>query len=150
MVRGLLPALGALGAIKAGQVLGDFTIGLVAAGDEIAETARSLDLSAEALQEYRHAIGSAGVTTEEFERAIKFMNNAIGTFARTGKGEAATALQELGLAAQISSGQLKGADATFTRDHRALAPGRRCSDAELVSKPTCLDEGRTETGNVNR
>lgn len=76
-------------------------------GDEVAKTAERLGVGVEWLQEMRYAADSAGVSSSTFDMAIQRAGRRIGEFAATGKSEAASAIQALGLQVLDANGKLR-------------------------------------------
>lgn len=76
-------------------------------GDEIAKTARGAGVGADALQEYRFALGQvAGASAGEVDAALTRLNRTIGEAAK-GTGPAIEALEKLGFSTeQIASGTI--------------------------------------------
>ena len=95
--------------------------GLARTGDELAKTARSLDLSVEALQEFRFAAERTGLQVGQFDEGLRRFVRRLGLFRQNEGGAGAEAFKELGLAADISSGRLTDAEAAFERAVEALS-----------------------------
>ncbi len=89
-VRRLIPAMVALGGITALR-------GIVADLDNIAKTADRLGLTTDALQELRIAGEAAGVSQQTLDMAMQRFGRRLAE-ARQGSGEAAGALEEMGIA----------------------------------------------------
>ena len=64
--------------------------------DEIAKTARALNLTTEALQRYRFVAGQSGIETTAFENAVKKTDRAVGE-ANRGSKEYQKTIKDLGL-----------------------------------------------------
>ena len=77
-IRQLLPALTAVGAVKA-------LTSFASKADEIAKTSRMIGMSTDALQELRYASGLMGVESDTLDTAFKQLNNQIGQL-KTGTG----------------------------------------------------------------
>jgi len=81
--------------------------------DAIAKISDRLEVSTGFLQEMRHAAELTGVGTAQFEDGLSRLNRRLGLFIQDGGGPGKKAFEELGLAAEIQSGQLRGAEAVF-------------------------------------
>jgi len=82
-------------------------------GDEIAKLADRIGVSTGFLQEMRRAADLSGVAQGDFDNALSRLNRRLGLFATDGTGPATKAFEELGLAADIESGKLAGAEEVF-------------------------------------
>ncbi len=121
------------------------------AGDHIAKTSRKLGLSTTALQELTYAAERGGVEVSTFEMAFQRFGRRAGE-AFMGKGEAVTALKQLGINLKDSSGKMRGVDSLFMDVAESLsrienpairnALAMKLFDSEGVKLVQMLDGGR--------
>ncbi len=91
------------------KAIGDFT----EKGDEVARMARTLGLSAEALQELEYAAKMADMSSEDLSGAFKKMNNNLGQLT-TGTGSLYTYLKATNPKLALQLKYTKDSDAAFT------------------------------------
>lgn len=118
-----MPAIGAAvvaGAAIAGAALINFGSKALQSADDIGDAAARIGISAEAFQKLQAAAVSAGGSPELMTAALDKLNVGLGAFIATGKGPAASAFADLGIASQITSGQIKTADQAFYAASTAL------------------------------
>lgn len=108
--RGAAAALGALGVGISAQAFGRLLSDSLQLAETLDDTARTANIGVEAFQEWRFAATQNGVATERFDRALQQLNSNVGIFINTGGGPAARAFQQLGLAQDIMSGELRGTE----------------------------------------
>lgn len=77
------------------------------AGDNIAKTAKRLGVGVEWLQEMRFAADRSGIAVATFDMAIQRMGRRVGQLAATGSGEAAIAMEMLGINIFGANGELR-------------------------------------------
>ncbi|MCF6766620.1 hypothetical protein L3V82_12655 [Thiotrichales bacterium 19S3-7] len=93
-VIGTVGALSALGAVgyKVSNALGNH-------GDHVAKTADKLGISTTKLQAFRYAAERSGVSTENLDKSLEFMQKSI-VDVSNGTGEAKVAFEKMGLSAE--------------------------------------------------
>lgn len=79
----------------------------IQAADKIGKTAKALNLSAEALQEYRFAAQQSGVETRGLDDSFRRFNRRLGEFANSGAGPAAKALGLLNVNVRDTGGAVR-------------------------------------------
>jgi hypothetical protein len=100
-------------AVEGVQALGSFAQATLDAADDMGDLAQRLGVSTTAVQELNGVFVAAGGSPELMNDAMDRLNQSLGEFAMSGKGPAADALKQLGIAGQVSSGQIKGTEDTF-------------------------------------
>lgn len=100
--------------------LGALTARLLTLGDRIGKVSSQVGISAESLQKFQFAAEQSGVGAEAMNKALQKLNRNIGE-ASTGTGPAADALEQLGLSAVTSSGQIKSTETIFGEVAGALS-----------------------------
>jgi hypothetical protein len=90
------------------------------AADAIAELAETANVSTGFLQQMRFAAQFNGVETRGLDDSLRRLTRRVGLFISEGGGPAAKALQRLGLASHITSGQLRGTEPIFNAVVEAL------------------------------
>lgn len=75
------------------------------AQDQLGKFAGRIGFTVEGLSQLRYAAELSGVTVESLQMSLQRATRRMSEFAKTGKGEAAEALKELGLADAVKSGQ---------------------------------------------
>lgn len=110
--RGLLNLRSA--AVAAAGAAGLFALSksAIAFADDIAKTARTLGISAEALQEWRFAAGRAGVETATLDRSLTFFTRTLGQ-AQRGMKTQADLFASLGVNVRDARGELRTAEAVL-------------------------------------
>jgi hypothetical protein len=120
LVTGAIGGLVAGFAVEGVQAVGQFAQATLAAADDLGDLAQRLGVSTTAVQELQGVFVAAGGSPALMTTAMDRLNQSLGEFTMSGKGPAADALKTLGLDAQISSGQIKGTEATFYAIVKAL------------------------------
>lgn len=113
-----LRQVGAIGAAGIGLVAGALTAlaaRSMSAIDATAKTADALGITTQQLASYRHAAELAGISTDVFDKALGRMLVNVGR-AKDGTGEAAAALESLGLSASDLEGLDTGAQFALISD----------------------------------
>lgn len=115
-------AMGGLvaGAAVAGAAFVKFGTESLSAADDIGDAAARLGITAEAYQKLGIAATAAGGTPALMAEAMDKLNENVGAFVQTGGGKAADAFKRLGIAGQITSGQLGTADQVFYAAVKAM------------------------------
>lgn len=110
---GLAMAGLAAGVAVAGAAFLGFGKNALSAADDIGDAAARLGIGAEAYQKLGIAATAAGGTPVLMTEAMDKLNENMGAFIQNGGGKAADAFKQLGIAGQITSGQIKTADQAF-------------------------------------
>ncbi|MEX1244871.1 MAG: hypothetical protein WEF99_08820, partial [Thermoanaerobaculia bacterium] len=107
------------------RILGPLGIGLsfaavvrgiqntISAAAELGDFADRIEVSAEALQRLRFAAEQSGSSAQQLDDALQRLTRRVGLFRQEGGGPAAAALERLGLAARITSGELDNTEDIF-------------------------------------
>lgn len=106
--KGLVSLKGALAGVLGAAGIGALVKGSIDAADAIGKAADAASISTESLQEMRYAFGFAGIGAKDLDVSLAAFNKRLGRFVAEGGGAAKNALEALGLAAEITSGQLQG------------------------------------------
>ena len=101
---------GAAMAASAGAAFVTFGAQALTAADDIGDAAARIGVSAEAFQTLRAAFVSAGGSPELMTAAIDKLNVGLGQFQANGGGPAAAALERLGLAGKVASGEIANSE----------------------------------------
>lgn len=101
---------GAAMAASAGAAFVTFGAQALNAADDIGDAAARIGVSTEAFQTLQAAFVSAGGTPELMTAALDKLNVGLGQFQATGGGPAAAALERLGLASKIASGEISNSE----------------------------------------
>jgi hypothetical protein len=104
---------GAAMAASAGAAFVTFGAQALTAADDIGDAAARIGISAESFQKLGAAASAAGGTPELMTAALDKLNVGLGQFQATGKGPAAAAFKQLGLASQIASGEIANSEQAF-------------------------------------
>lgn len=99
-----LAALGAAAAAAAAAALFTASKRAIEFADNIGKTARAIGVTAEELQELRHAADRAGVSQSQFDSAMQRFTRGLGE-AANGTGTARRALEQLGLSMEDLQGK---------------------------------------------
>ena len=143
--KGTMTALGALAGVAA---LGRAAKGLydiATAGDKIAKTADKLGIGIEALQEFHYAAQRSGMSVEEFNKSLEFLQRGAAEAAR-GSGTAKDAYKALGISVLDSSGRLKSSETIMNEVADRLG---RLKDPLLRTTLATRIFGRSGTGMLN-
>jgi|GEM_PF-2202189 len=108
------------GAATAGAAFIKFGAESLSVADNVSDTAARLGTGAVALQKLGAAATDAGSTPARLFDAMDNLNGVIGTFVQTGGGPGAAAFKQLGIAGQITSGQIQTADQAFLAAVQAM------------------------------
>jgi len=104
--------------------------------EEIGKTANKIGISAEGLQEYGIVAREVGISQEDMNSALQEGGANIDEFISRGTGEAANALEALGLAQDISSGKFKSSEkvmqAVFRKLERVKDGSKRAALAQKI------------------
>lgn len=100
-------------AATAGAAFIKFGQDSLSVADDVGDAAARLGIGAEAYQKLGIAATAAGGTPELMSEAMDKLNENMGAFVQNGGGKAADAFKQLGIAGQITSGQLQTADQVF-------------------------------------
>jgi hypothetical protein len=111
----------ATAAAAAGAAMVKFGFDSLAVADDIGDTAARLGITSSEFQKLNIAAQKAGGSPELMTEAMDKLNVSLGQFQQTGGGKAKEAFNQLGLATQIASGQLKTADQVFYASVDALS-----------------------------
>lgn len=124
---GVTKFAGALRGLAAGFGVGFGVAGLqrlvtdsLAAADSIDKMSQQANVSTGFLQEMRFAASQSGVEARGLDDSIRRLNRRVGLFISEGGGPAAKALERLGIASRIASGELRGTEPIFNEAVRAL------------------------------
>jgi hypothetical protein len=107
-------------AVAAGAAFVKLGFDALKAADDIGDAAARLGVTAEAFQKLEIAATSAGAAPGLMTEAMDKLNVGLGAFMQTGGGPAAEAFKQLGLSAQIASGEIATADQAFYAAAKAL------------------------------
>lgn len=113
------------------RAITNFTVEAIRAADAVGEAANAAGFGAERFQRLQFVFGQNGVEANQFGVALRTLNTRLGQFITTGAGPAAEAIERLGLAGAVSSGQIKTAEQLF--DAAAGAFGNIESSAERAA-----------------
>lgn len=113
LVTGAIGGLVAGFAVEGVQAVGQFAQATLAAADDLGDLAQRLGVSTTAVQELQGVFVAAGGSPELMTTAMDRLNQSLGEFTMSGKGPAADAFKQLGIAGDITSGQIKGSEETF-------------------------------------
>jgi hypothetical protein len=108
-----------------------FVTGAVQAADAIGETARAAGFGAERFQRLSFVFRQNGVSTQEFDAAMRTLNTRLGQFITTGAGPAEKAFTRLGISQRIASGEIRTAEQAY--DAIAAAFGNIGNSAERAA-----------------
>jgi lambda family phage tail tape measure protein len=111
----------ALAGIAGAAGLGALVSKSLDAADAIGKTASAANISTTRLQELQYAFGFAGIEADALGNSFTAFNKRLGRFVAEGGGAAKNALEALGLASEITSGQLKGTEAVIDEAIERLA-----------------------------
>ena len=111
---------GAAMAASAGAAFVTFGAQALTAADDIGDAAARIGISAESFQKLGAAASAAGGTPELMTAALDKLNVGLGQFQATGKGPAAAAFNQLGLASKIASGEIKTSEDAFYAAAKAM------------------------------
>lgn len=78
-------------------------------GDEITDTSKRLGITAESLQQLRYAASLSGLSADDLDTGLKFLNKNMVEAAK-GSGDAAKVFQALGISTKFADGRLKTID----------------------------------------
>jgi hypothetical protein len=137
---GVLAGAGGLGAMIKSQLN---------AADEMQKFSQRVGISTEALSELRHAANLSGVPISALEMSLQRMTRRLGEVALTGKGTAASALEQLGLDAQKLAalapdeqlGAIADALAGVENQSIKVALAQKIFDSEGVKMIQMLEQG---------
>lgn len=115
-VGGIVAGLG----VEAVQAVGNFAQSTLNAADDIGDLAQRLGESTEGVQRLQVAFQQAGAAPGLMQEAMDKLNVGVGAFIQTGGGPAKAALESLGLAGKVASGELRGAENIFYAAATAL------------------------------
>jgi hypothetical protein len=110
-----------------------FTMEAIKAGDAIAKSANAANLAGERFQRLQYAFDRGGVSSEQFSTAMQRLNRGLGQFIQTGGGPAAKAIEQLGLAADISSGKIRNTEQLFDAVVRQLQGVKNEAEAAAIA-----------------
>lgn len=113
LVTGAIGGLVAGFAVEGVQAVGQFAQATLAAADDLGDLAQRLGVSTTAVQELQGVFVAAGGSPQLMTTAMDRLNQSLGEFTMSGKGPAADAFKQLGIAGDITSGQIKGTEQTF-------------------------------------
>jgi hypothetical protein len=88
------------------EKIGEFVKSTIEMGEEIANTAKRLDVGTDELQKFRGALELSGGSAENADTALKFLSKNIGQ-AKNGSKELATEFQRLGVDLNEAEGQAR-------------------------------------------
>lgn len=88
-------------------------------GDDVDKGSRRLNISAEAYQEWSHALSQSGATINDFNRGILSMNKYMSGADVT--EDVANAFDTLGMGAKVANGEIKNTESLLTETVKALA-----------------------------
>jgi hypothetical protein len=88
--------------------------------DQLGKTAKVIGISAEALQELRHAAELAGVSNLGLDDSLRRMQRRMGEFINSGAGPAVLALQKLNIKITDTAGNFIGTERAFNLVVRAM------------------------------
>ena len=132
-VSTLKTGLASLGVGFSVAAVAGFVKGTFQAADALKSASDAAGVSAEQLQEWRHAAEQSGSSAGQMDDAIVQLNKRLGDFVIDGTGPAAKAFKDLGIAAKIQSGELSGTaevmDAVIAQLAAIEDPARRASQA---------------------
>lgn len=113
LVSGAIGGLVAGFAVEGVQAVGQFAQATLDAADDLGDLAQRLGVSTTAVQELQGVFVAAGGSPALMTTAMDRLNQSLGEFTMSGKGPAADAFKQLGIAGDITSGQIKGSEETF-------------------------------------
>jgi len=113
LVSGAIGGLVAGFAVEGVQAVGQFAQATLEAADDLGDLAQRLGVSTTAVQELQGVFVAAGGSPALMTNALDQLNQRLGEFTMSGKGPAADAFKQLGIAGDITSGQIKGSEQTF-------------------------------------
>ena len=111
---------GAAMAASAGAAFVTFGAQALTAADDIGDAAARIGVSAEAFQKLGAAASAAGGTPELMTAALDKLNVGLGQFQANGKGPAAAAFNQLGLASKVASGEIANSEQAFFAIAKAM------------------------------
>ncbi len=111
---------GAAMAASAGAAFVTFGMQALSAADDIGDAAARIGVSAEAFQKLGAAASAAGGTPELMTAALDKLNVGLGQFQANGKGPAAAAFNQLGLASKVASGEIANSEQAFYAIAKAM------------------------------
>ena len=88
--------------------------------DQLGKTAKVIGISAEALQELRHAAELAGVSNLGLDDSLRRMQRRMGEFINSGAGPAVLALQKLNIKITDTAGNFIGTERAFNLVVKAM------------------------------
>jgi hypothetical protein len=110
----------------------------VTAADEIGKTAHAINISAEALQEWRFAAGRAGLEASELDRGLIKFTRTLGEAARGNRTQAAI-FDELGVSIRDADGRLRDVDSVLGDVARALSGMEESAAANAIAMEIFAD-----------
>jgi phage-related minor tail protein len=113
LVSGAIGGLVAGFAVEGVQAVGQFAQATLNAADDIGDLAQRLGVTTDAVQELNGIFVAAGGSPKLMTEAMDQLNQRLGEFTISGKGPAADAFKQLGIDADITSGQIKGGEEAF-------------------------------------
>lgn len=81
--------------------------------DAIGKASDVAGVATDSLQEFRYAFGLFNISAKETDDSFRRLNRRLGEFVKSGGGPAKQAFDQLGLSADIMSGNLKGTEAVM-------------------------------------
>ena len=127
--------------------------------DSIDKAAQVSGFGIERLQSLRFAAGQAGVEMAGFDDSVRGLNRRLGEFATTGKGPAADAFRQLGIAQDIANGKIRTGEQAFdailarwadipTQAQRAALAAKLFGDQAGPKMALLLDQGVDEVARL--
>ncbi len=109
-IRGSFAAFGVGIGVTA---LSAFAKNAIATADSIGDAAKVAGVGAERFQRLRYVFEQNGAEAREFDDGMQRLTRRLGLFVTTGGGPAAKALKDLGLAQEITNGNIKNSEQLF-------------------------------------